>query len=249
MSSPSPTAADGPGSGAIPPGAVPRPQNAPVVIDIYFDFACPWCYIGRHRLRRALESRPNTPVTLRWQTFQLNPGMPQGGIDRRSYLIAKFGTMERVAHILRLIRMSAESAEIPINLDRIPRTPNTLNAHRLTHLMTRQGHPAQRVIDRLFQAFMVEGLDIGDIDVLSSLAAQIGGDDYRPYLAGSDDVGFVEAQDHAARRIGIHAVPCYVFNGRYALSGAQTPSAFFPFIDHPEIYDGDLSTAGAPSGE
>lgn len=246
MCSLSANASGGTGTEMASPRDAHHPQSDPIVVDVYFDFACPWCYIGRHRLRRALEARPKTPVTLRWQPFQLNPGMPLGGIDRRSYLIAKFGTMERVAHILRLIRMSSESEEIPLNLDRIPRTPNTLNAHRMTHLMTRRGFAPERIIDRLFQAFMVEGRDIGDGDTLADLAADIGGDsdEYRAYLAGRDDVGFIEAQDHAARRIGVHAVPCYVFNGRYALSGAQTASAFFPFIDHPEIYDGDLLAAG-----
>lgn len=243
MSSPSRPAAESPTLAETAP-------SAPIVLDVYFDFACPWCYIGRHRMQRALESRPHAAVRLRWQPYQLNPGMPRGGIDRRSYLIAKFGALERVAHILRLIRLSADNESIPIDLDRIPRTPNTLDAHRLTHFLTGRGQPPEILIDRIFAAFMVEGRDIGDICVLTELAEELGHrpDMVREYLVSGADSGLIENRDHAARRMGVQAVPCFVFNGRYALSGAQGAAAFLPFIDHPEIYDGEIITAEEISG-
>jgi predicted DsbA family dithiol-disulfide isomerase len=223
------------------PASMDSARTSPITIDAYFDFVCPWCYIGRHRLRRALEARPEAPVSVRWQPYQLNPGMPQAGIDRRSYLIAKFGGAERVSHVLRLIRMAAENDGLPIALESIPRTPNSLGAHRLTALLTQRGFTPEIVIDRLFTAFMVEGRDIGDIGVLAEIAETLGEDRdvIVELLSDGSDIDAVQARDLTARRTGIQAVPCFIFNQRYALSGAQEPTAFFPFIDHPEIYQSD----------
>ena len=202
-------------------------------IDIFQDLICPWCYIGRHRFRRAVAERPALPLELHWQPFQLNPTMAPQGMDRRAYLEAKFGGADRASEVYRLIAETADRDGLPLALDRIRRTPNTLNAHRLVRFLTAGGADPGTAVDALYAAFFVAGEDIGDLDVLSDVAAGFGVPPAETlhYLAGKADSAAVLAADLAARQRGIQAVPCFVIEGRYAVSGAQEPHVFLPLLD------------------
>lgn len=203
-----------------------------MLIEIFADLVCPWCYIGRHRLRRALAERPGLKTVRSWQPFQINPDMPPGGMDRTLYLAAKFGGAERAHQLHDIVEETAERDGLPLALDRIRCTPNTLDAHRLVRFADRAGL-AEALVDALFGAYFIEGLDIGDRDVLAVKATDLGlaPDAVRTLLNGQAETATVRASDTRARHYGLQAVPCFIFDRRYALAGAQEPVAFLPLLD------------------
>lgn len=202
-------------------------------LEVFFDVICPWCYLGRHRLARALAKRPNATLKLRWRPFQLNPGMPTAGMHREAYLAAKFGTPEKAARIYRAAAEALRRDGVAFDFAGIGRTPNTLNAHRLIGWADRQGVPAETAIDRLFRAYFIEGVNIGDPAVLADLAGEIGlvVPDVLAYLQTTRDAEAIAAQDSMARMLGIDAVPTFVIDRRYAISGAQEPETLLPLLD------------------
>ena len=202
-------------------------------IDIFFDLICPWCFIGKRRLETALALRPGQAVELSWQPFQLNPDMPMGGMPRKAYLDAKFGGPEHAGQVYGMIRDTAAKDGIRLDIDTISVTPNTLDGHRLVRLFQRQGADVALLVERLFEAYFQEGSDIGRHDVLAAKAADCGEarEAVLRYLEGDEDRSAVIAVDHAARQMGIQGVPCFVVDRRFAVSGAQEPSAFLPVFD------------------
>jgi predicted DsbA family dithiol-disulfide isomerase len=215
-----------------------------MLLEIFADLICPWCYIGKHRLDRALAQRPHLTVDRRWLPFQLNPEMPPGGMDRFLYLSAKFGGMERARQVYAIIEQTAERDGIPLALDRIRRTPNTLDAHRLVRMAERLGL-ANPLTERLHRAYFCEGEDIGDHELLRALAAEVGIPPERAaaHLAGDADMAAVKASDGQARQLGIQAVPCFIFNRRYSIAGAQEAGAFLPLLD---LTEGDVPASAGP---
>ncbi len=209
----------------------------PVQIDIFFDLICPWCFIGKHRMERALADRPGRPVELRWLPFQLNPGMPTDGMDRDEYLAAKFGGPDRAEQIYAMVAETAKRDGMAMDLDGIERTPNTLDAHRLVRYFAARGASAAEATDAIFRAYFQQCRDIGDRAVLADIGAELGHDRgaVAEHLDGDADVSGVRGADAAARRLGIQAVPCFVFDRRYALSGAQDPESFYPMFDLAEV--------------
>ncbi|TWA72212.1 putative DsbA family dithiol-disulfide isomerase [Azospirillum baldaniorum] len=203
-----------------------------MLIETYADLICPWCYIGKRRLARALADRPRVQVELRWQPFQLNPDMAAGGMERSAYLAAKFGGTERARQIHLVVEETAERDGLPLRLDRIRRTPNSFDGHRLIRIAARHGL-GDRMADALFHAYFVDGLDIGDRDTLAATAAGLGFDftEVKNLLNGDAETTAVFNADATARQLGLQAVPCYIFNRRYALSGAQEPASFLPLLD------------------
>lgn len=201
-------------------------------LDIYSDTICPWCFIGKRRLERALAERPQPGLAIQWRAFQLNPGMPPEGMDRRYYLEAKFGGVERAGRIYEMVRVAGASEGIGFAFERIARTPSTLNSHRLVRRAAADGLQ-DPILEALFRAYFLEGRDIGSLDVLVELAGQAGLDRAatQRYLESEDDIENVLSEDRVARRLGITGVPCFVFNGRFALSGAQEPEALFQLFD------------------
>ena len=190
-------------------------------LDILSDPICPWCYLGKVRLDRALEARPDHPFAVEWHPFQLNPDMPPEGMDRRAYLEAKFGGKEgAVQAYLPLVEHAAASG-VALNLDRIARTPNTLDAHRLIHWAGLEGRQGAMVA-ALFRAYFREGRDIGDAGVLAALAGEAGLDPavVARLLAGDADRALVTERDAHARARGVSAVPTFILADTYAISGA-----------------------------
>jgi predicted DsbA family dithiol-disulfide isomerase len=203
-----------------------------MLIEIVADLVCPWCYIGQRRLERALAHEGAPTPRLLWRAFQLNPDMPPDGVPRQAYLAAKYGGIFHAGRIHEAIGEAGAAEGIRFDFDRIERTPNSLDAHRLKRLARRHGiEPA--VTERLYRAYFEEGRDIGAPGVLADIAVEVGLE--RPlavrYLASDTDRAAVLAEDVGARRLGISGVPCVVIDGKYALSGAQEPEFFLPLFD------------------
>ena len=195
-------------------------------VAIVSDTICPWCYIGKRRFERAHASRP-ADLSVEWRPFQLNPDMPAEGIDRRGYMVAKFGSEERVDEIFGAIEEAGESEGIKFAFDRMERTPNTVDSHRLIAFAGQRG-AQDPVVEALFHRYFEQGEDIGDSAVLAAAGADGGIDEgeVRRFLAGDDGIEQVRRESEAASRLGISGVPCFVFEGRYAVSGAQPPDVF-----------------------
>lgn len=212
-----------------------------MLLEIFADFVCPWCYIGRRRLARALEARPEQLIRRRWLSFQLNPEMPAGGMDRNLYYAAKFGSVERAKHLHAMVEETAAREQLPLALDRVRRVPNTFEAHRLLRCAERHGL-GEAMVDAFFHAYFVEGHDLGDEEVLRYTAVGIGmsAEAIQLYFDDPDyEADSVRASEALARQMGVQAVPCYVFNRRYALAGAQEPAAFYPMLDLALVDQGD----------
>jgi len=201
-------------------------------LEIFSDTICPWCYIGKRRLERALRQRPMPELAIRWRAFQLNPGMPSGGMDRQQYLAAKFGSAERAGRLYDTVTRVGSEEGIRFRFDRIARTPNTMKSHRLLALAGQYGVQST-LLDRLFAAYFTEGRDIGSAEVLTEigLAAGLPQAEIESALAEDSPIGTSLAEDFLARRQGINGVPYFVFNGRFGLSGAQEPEALFHMLD------------------
>ena len=195
-------------------------------VAIVSDTICPWCYIGKRRFERAQAGRP-ADLAIEWRPFQLNPDMPADGVDRQRYMVAKFGSEQRVAEIFGAIEQAGESEGIQFAFDRMARTPNTVDSHRLIEYAGQRGAQDQ-VVEALFRRYFEQGEDIGDRAVLEAAGVDGGLDDgtVRSFLAGTDGAEHVRRESEAASRMGISGVPCFIFEGRYAVSGAQPPDVF-----------------------
>lgn len=191
-------------------------------LDIFSDPVCPWCYIGKAQLDRALEAHPAHDFVIEWQPFQLNPDLPREGVDRAAYLEAKFGGKVRAAQVYARVEEAAQAAGLVIDFAAMKRMPNTLDAHRLIHWAGLEGRQAAMVA-ALFAAFFRDGRDIGDATTLVDLAAAVEMDPavVARLLASDADRAEIAARDTHARARGVSAVPTYVIANRHVLSGAQ----------------------------
>ena len=201
-------------------------------IQIIFDTVCPWCYIGKRRMEQALTLRPHVDVDLVWRPFLLNREIPANGIDRTAYLIRKFGSETRVRRIYGAIAQAGESVDIDFAFDRIDRTPNSVDSHRLIRYALLNG-ANPRIIETLFFEYFIEGLDIGRQDVLQEIGARDGldGDAIGAYLNSEEDIDFVYDENTRAHRMGVNGVPAFVFNKKMIISGAQEPQILARMID------------------
>lgn len=201
-------------------------------LDIFSDPICPWCYIGKSNLDRALEAHPEHPFEIEWHPFQLNPDMPPEGADRRDYLEAKFGGKQNAVSIYARVSQAAEAAGVTINFETMNRVPNTLDAHRLIHWAGLEGRQAVMVA-ALFRAYFRDGKDIGDKATLAALAGDAGLDAAvaARLLATGADRAEISARDAHARQRGVSAVPTYVISNQYVLPGAQSADLWGKVIE------------------
>src|SRR5579859_3840121 len=197
-------------------------------IDVISDVVCPWCFIGKRNLERALEiwreKHPDESPTVRWHPFQLNPQLPASGVPRRQYLENKFGGPERAKEIYARVIAAGNRAGIEFAFDAIQVQPNTVDAHRLMHYAGERGKQDQ-MAEAIFRRYFLEGADLSNKDALADIAQQAGmdPDETAAYLASDADRELIEEQDRRARAIGVEGVPFFIFNQRLALSGAQPP--------------------------
>ncbi len=201
-------------------------------VDIFVDVVCPWCFIGKRRLERALAMRPDVPIQKMWRPFQLNPDMPAGGMPADEFFAEKFGSAELVKERRGTVADVGASVGIDFAFDRIERQPNTLNAHRLIRYALKRGH-GDAVVEALFTAHFIDGRDVGDRATLAAIAGETGlnSGETAAFFDGSDERETIIAEEHEARRIGVSAVPCYIFDRQYAVAGAQEPEFFLPIFD------------------
>jgi predicted DsbA family dithiol-disulfide isomerase len=192
-------------------------------LDIFSDPVCPWCYIGKANLDRALADHPGHPFQIQWHPFQLNPDMPAGGMPKRAYLDAKFGR-DRVGAMNDRLREVARAAGVDLDPDRPDRMPNTLNAHRLIHWAGIEGRQHQ-IKGAVMRAYWTEGRDIGARDVLADIAGENGMDQtaVSRLLASDADADDIAARDADARAKGVNAVPTFLIAQVHVVSGAQPP--------------------------
>jgi predicted DsbA family dithiol-disulfide isomerase len=197
-----------------------------LLVDVISDVICPWCYISKRRLEKAVAVFDG-PVGVRWLPFQLNPAMPKEGISRREYRTRKFGSWERSQELDARVVAVGQSEGIHFAFDRIGRTPNTLDAHRLVGLAERRGVQGA-VVEALFRAYFTEGLDISNRQTLLDVVAEVGLDRHgaEALLNGDDGLEAVKDGDALARRFRVDGVPFFIVNGTLTLSGAQQPDAF-----------------------
>jgi predicted DsbA family dithiol-disulfide isomerase len=212
--------------------AEPAERAASITIDHIADVACPWCYIGLRRFARACAMRPAQTVRARWRPFMLNPTLPAEGMDRGAYMRAKFGSDAAALQIYERIARVGEAEGIPFRFDRMKRTPNTLQAHRLILFADARGS-AEALIERLFCALFIEGRDVGDPRVLVEEAAAAGLEPYEveTWLTGRELADEVMHSHEAARWRGVRGVPAFVLAGAHAITGAQPAEVLAGLID------------------
>jgi predicted DsbA family dithiol-disulfide isomerase len=205
-------------------------QTTGVSIEIYSDVICPWCYIGKRRLERALE-RLGAAVKpqIAWRPFQLNPTMPKEGMPRTAYVEAKFGSLDSFRLMEEQVLEAGAAEEIPFAFGKMTRTPNTFLAHRVIWYGGRQG-VQDAVVTSLFRGYFEEGVDIGSAAALIGLSARAGLD-AEPFLQTDDGTAEVKAEEIEGQRLGIRAVPYFVVNRAYGISGAQPAERFLSVIE------------------
>ena len=194
-----------------------------VDIQVFSDVVCPWCYVGRQRLARAAELLAGKhEIRVTWKPYQLNPWMPPEGMERAEYRKMKFGSAERSSGMDGRLREAGQSEGIELAFEKIARTPNSLQAHRLIWLAGQRGRQIE-VVDALFQAYFTDGKDIGDDAVLAELVTSAGldADEVQRFLASDEGLAEVEEEEQVGRSLGIDGVPFFLLADKYGVSGAQ----------------------------
>ena len=215
----------------------------PVRIDVVSDVVCPWCFIGKHRLEQALVLRPDIPVEVHWRPYFLNDWIPREGISREEYLTTKFGSPERYKGIAQRVTAAAAEEGLVYASDKMTRQPNTLDCHRLIRWAEGIGKAAD-MKQRLMDLYFTEGADLTNRAVLVQAASDVGLDpeDVRAALDSDQDVEQIEQEVLAAKQAGIEGVPCFIFGGKFAVSGAQSPEYLADAIDR-------MAQAGSDAAE
>ena len=210
-------------------------------IDIFSDPICPWCYIGKRRLEQALASyhNPLKDLEIVWRAFQLNPDMPEEGMDRQIYLTNKFGGEERARQIYQNIKQVGEAVELDFQFDAIRHTPSTIKSHRLIRLAHGMGKQND-FTEELFKAYFLEGQNIEDNEVLLKIATEAGmeKESTTDFLASDRLKLEVIEEDKQARAVGLNGVPCFIVDNKFVLSGAQEPQSI------QQVFDLALQEAG-----
>ena len=207
-------------------------MSTPLSIDVVSDVVCPWCYVGKRRLERALALRPDVRAELRWLPFFLDPSVPKGGMRRIDYITNKFGGGEKITPGHKRLAALGGELGIDFRFEKIETQPNTTDAHRLINWAQEAGK-ADPVVDRLFEMFFTEGADLTDREVIAG-AARVGGldeDAVRRDLESERDAELIEKQATAASMSGVGGVPFFVFGKKIAVAGAHEPEALAQAID------------------
>jgi predicted DsbA family dithiol-disulfide isomerase len=198
------------------------PELKPVRIDVVSDVVCPWCFIGKRRLEKAIALKLDIPVEIHWRPYFLNDWIPRVGISREQYLTTKFGSPERYKGIAQRVAAAAQAEGLVYDMDKISRQPNTTDAHRLIHWADQIGKAAA-MKQRLMDLYFTEGADLTNRDVLVRAAVEVGlnADAVRQGLAGDKDTAEIEREAQSAKDSGIEGVPYFILSGVFAVSGAQ----------------------------
>lgn len=206
-------------------------MSTPIKLDIMSDPICPWCFIGKAHLDKALAAHPDHPFSIEWHPFQLNPDMPPEGMGRRAYLEGKFGGKEGAVRAYAPVVENAEKAGVKIDFEGMQRTPNTLDAHRLIHWAGVEGRQTAAV-SALFQAYFTDARDIGDHEVLADVADSIEMDAtvVTRLLKSDVDAQDIRDRDAHSRQMGVNSVPTFIVANQHAVPGAQPPELWAKVI-------------------
>ena len=217
-------------------------MSKPVRIDIVSDVFCPWCFIGKKRLENAVAMKPDVPVELHWRPYFLNDWIPREGISREQYLTTKFGGVDRYKGIAQRVAAAAQAEGLTYAMDKISRQPNTLDAHRLIRWAGEIGKAAE-MKQTLMDFYFTQGGDLTDRETLVRAASAVGLDaeKVRADLASHKDVADVEREADAAKEAGIQGVPMFIFDGRFAVSGAQAPETLAEAIERASQQSADAA--------
>jgi len=209
-----------------------------LTVEVISDVICPWCFIGKRRLEKAIATF-GVPVNVRWHPFQLNPTMPREGISRREYRITKFGSWERSMQLDANIVAVGKDEGVLFDFDRMERTPNTLDAHRLIWLADKEG-VQDSVVEALFRAYFTDGRDISNQQTLIDVVAEAGLDRKRAEAVLNSEEGMDAIKDagEQARRFRVDSVPFFIVNGEITMSGAQPPEVFLEAFRQAGVTDG-----------
>lgn len=203
-----------------------------MIIDIYQDTICPWCRIGKHNLFTALEQfNPEEEVTIRWHAYQLDPTIRAEGEDFQQIMLHKMGGPERLQQVFNHLLEAGKAYGVNFNMDRVTRTPNTKLSHQLIVLAPTS--KKKELIDAIFTAYFENGVNIGDLDALMSIAEEVGLPnvaELRTQLNEGAALDEVEADQRKAQEIGITGVPFFIFNEQYSVSGGQPPENFLKVL-------------------
>lgn len=197
-----------------------------LTVQVISDVICPWCFIGKRRLEKAIVAL-GVPVRVHWLPFQLNPTMPKEGISRREYRIKKFGSWERSQELDARVIAVGKQEGIDFAFDRIERTPNTLDAHRLIWLAEAEGIQ-DSVVEALFRAYFTDGRDISNQQTLIDVVAEAGLDRAKTeaVLNGGEGMEAIKEAGELSRRHNVDGVPFFIITGQITLAGAQHPDTF-----------------------
>ena len=198
-----------------------------IELDIFSDTICPWCYIGKKRLDNAIIKHSHLEFKQTWRPFQLNPGMAPDGMDRQEYLVSKFGSADAAKTVYENIREEGLKEGIDFNFDSIEVTPNSFNSHRLLAIAYEKNIQEQ-VLDDLFESYFLKGEDIGNPNVLLSIAVNnlIDEDIFKNYLSNKDNIEPLANEELQARKMGVDSVPTFIVNKQIVINGAQTSENF-----------------------
>lgn len=204
-----------------------------LTIEIYSDVVCPWCYIGKRRLERALDQlNGSAEARITWRPFELNPTMPKEGMERTTYLESKFGSLDTFRQMEEHVLAAGAAERIPFAFKKVARTPNTFMAHRLIWYAEQQGRQ-DAMVESLFRGYFTEGADIGSAPVLYQLAGRAGLDAaaVELFIQGEKGITEVKVEEAAGHRLGIRGVPYFVLNQTSTISGAQPVDVFVSAIE------------------
>jgi len=203
-----------------------------VTIDVISDVVCPWCYLGKRRLARALVAEPRDKISVRWRPYQLDPSIPPGGLDRKAYLRDKFGDEKKLEAAHERLRALGAEEGLTFAFDKIERAPNTLDAHRLIRWASESG-VQDEIVERLFSLYFREGGDVGDRRLLVEAAHEAGIDstDVERRLNDAVDENEVRREIAQAQSLGVTGVPFFIFASRFAAPGAQSPEVLAAAIE------------------
>ncbi len=202
-------------------------------IDVISDSICPWCYIGKRRLEKAIAARPDITFSVIWRPYQLNPDTPREGYDRKAYMQAKFGSADQAKGVYKVVAATAQEEGLTFKLERQQRIPNTLDSHRLNHWAHTAG-VQDAVVEGLFRKYFIDGEDVGDPAVLIAVAREAGMDVgvVAKLLSSDADRDLVLREEAVARRMGVSGVPCFIIDQKLVLVGAQETDMLLRAIDH-----------------
>ena len=219
-----------------------------VSLDIISDPICPWCYIGKANLDAAIKETGVNPFDMNWRIFQLNPDMPPEGVDRKQYLEWKFGGPDKAKEVYGRIRDAAAESGLDVNFDRIERTPNTMDAHRLIRWAKTTGMQ-NPLAQQLFIRYFENGEDISDHAVLLDAAESVGMERevVKQLLESDADTEMLREEEATAREIGVSGVPCFIVGGKYVVQGAQPPETWVNVIR--ELVEAEKAQAAEQAGE